>query len=76
MPPFVGEQITSTIEVPRMLGKVKTHAEERLRMYLMKRHKVKNRRMSTGRFPSRQLYVNMDFTRFRQQLAGKWRKPQ
>jgi len=41
----------------RMLGKVKTLGEERLRVYLMKRHKVKNRKMSTGRFPSRPLYA-------------------
>jgi RNA-directed DNA polymerase len=40
-----------------MLGKVKTLGEERLRVYLMKRHKVKNRKMSTGRFPSRPLYA-------------------
>lgn len=40
-----------------MLGKVETHAEERLRMHLVKRQKAKNRRMSAGRFPSRQLYT-------------------
>ena len=37
--------------------KVKTHAEERLRKHLMKRHKVKDRRTGLGRFPSQQLYA-------------------
>ena len=39
------------------LEKVKTHAEERLRQHLMKRHKVKNRGIGKGQFPSQQLYV-------------------
>ena len=40
-----------------MLEKVKTHAEERLRTHLMKRHKVKDRGIGLGRFPSQQLYA-------------------
>ena len=40
-----------------ILGKVKTHAEERLRIHLMKRHKVKDRGIGLGRFPSQQLYT-------------------
>jgi len=39
------------------LDKVKTHAEERLRIHLMKRHKVKDRGTGINRFPSRQLYM-------------------
>jgi RNA-directed DNA polymerase len=39
------------------LGKVKAHAEERLRIHLMNRHKVKVRRIGLGRFPSQQLYT-------------------
>jgi RNA-directed DNA polymerase len=40
-----------------VLEKVKTHAEESLRMHLMKRHKVKDRGIGLGRFPSQQLYT-------------------
>ncbi len=40
-----------------VLEKVKTHAEERLRTHLMKRHKVKDRGIGQGRFPSQQLYA-------------------
>jgi len=39
-----------------VLEKVKVHAEERLRAHLMKRHKVKDRGIGQGRFPSQQLY--------------------
>lgn len=38
------------------MDKVKTHAEERLRKHLMKRHKVKDRGIGQGRFPSMNLY--------------------
>lgn len=41
----------------KVLDKVKTHAEERLRTHLMKRHKVKDRGTGLGRFPSQQLYT-------------------
>ncbi|MHB1292412.1 MAG: group II intron maturase-specific domain-containing protein [Sulfuricella sp.] len=40
-----------------VLEKVKVHAEERLRTHLMKRHKVKDRGIGLGRFPSQQLYT-------------------
>ncbi len=40
-----------------ILGKVKTHAEERLRIHLMKRHKIKDRGIGLGRFPSQHLYT-------------------
>lgn len=39
------------------MEKVRTHAEERLRTHLMKRHKVKDRGIGLGRFPSQQLYT-------------------
>lgn len=38
------------------MEKVKLHAEQRLRTHLMKRHKVKDRRIGEGRFPSVKLY--------------------
>ncbi|MGH6827211.1 group II intron reverse transcriptase/maturase [Methyloceanibacter sp.] len=40
----------------QVLEKVKTHAEQRLRRHLMKRHKVKDRGIGEGRFPSCHLY--------------------
>ena len=38
------------------MSKVRNHAEDRLRIHLMKRHKVKDRGTGLGRFPSRDLY--------------------
>lgn len=40
----------------RVMEKVKTHAEQRMRTHLMKRHKVKDRGIGEGRFPSVALY--------------------
>lgn len=40
----------------RVMEKVKTHTEQRLRTHLMKRHKVKDRGIGEGRFPSVDLY--------------------
>jgi RNA-directed DNA polymerase len=40
----------------QVMEKVKTHAEQRLRRHLMKRHKVKDRGIGEGRFPSCNLY--------------------
>ena len=40
----------------RVMEKVKAHAEQRLRTHLMKRHKVKDRGIGEGRFPSVDLY--------------------
>jgi RNA-directed DNA polymerase len=37
-------------------GKVRNHAEDRLRTHLMKRHKVKDRKAAVCRFPRRDLY--------------------
>jgi RNA-directed DNA polymerase len=39
-----------------VMEKLKTHAEQRLRKHLMTRHKVKDRRIGEGRFPSVDLY--------------------
>ena len=38
------------------MEKVKTHVEQRVRKHLMTRHKVKDRGIGEGRFPSVQLY--------------------
>lgn len=40
----------------QIMEKVKTHAEQRMRKHLMKRHKVKDRGIGEGRFPSVDLY--------------------
>ena len=41
----------------KVLNKVKTHAEDRLRTHLMKRHKVKDRGAGFKRFTNQQLYT-------------------
>ena len=41
----------------QVMEKVKVHAEQRLRTHLMKRHKVKDRGIGEGRFPSAKLYA-------------------
>ena len=38
------------------MGKVRQHAEDRLRTHLMRRHKVRNRRVALCRFPRRDLH--------------------
>ena len=38
------------------LGQIRTFAEERLRTHLINRHKVKDRGIGRGRFPSQKLY--------------------
>ncbi|MBL8397867.1 MAG: hypothetical protein JNL84_06955, partial [Candidatus Accumulibacter sp.] len=42
----------------KVLGKVKTQAEERLRTHWMNRHKIKDRGTALLRFPSQKLYAN------------------
>ena len=42
----------------KVLDKVKTHAEERLRTHLMRRHKIKDRGSALERFSRRKLYAN------------------
>lgn len=39
------------------MGKVRQHAEDRLRTHLMKRHKIKDRKQALCRFPRRDLYA-------------------
>ena len=38
------------------MSKVRTHAEDRLRTHLMKRHKIKDRGSGLRRFPHADLY--------------------
>ena len=40
----------------QVMEKVKTHTEQRMRTHLMRRHKVKDRGIGEGRFPSVDLY--------------------
>lgn len=54
------------------LEKVKTHTEERLRMHLMKRHKVKDRGIGLGRFPSQQLYTRYGL--YKVPTTAGWKK--
>jgi RNA-directed DNA polymerase len=53
------------------MEKVKTHAEQRLRRHLMKRHKVKDRGIGEGRFPSVQLYRRYGL--YKVPTAAGWR---
>lgn len=55
----------------QVLEKVKTHAEHRLRVHLMKRHKVKDRGIGAGRFPSVDLYRRYGLTKI--PTAAAWR---
>lgn len=40
----------------KVMGKARQHAEDRLRTYLMKRHKIRNRKTALCRFPRKELY--------------------
>ena len=53
------------------MEKVKTHAEQRLRKHLMKRHKVKDRGIGEGRFPSVDLYRRYGL--YKVPTAAGWR---
>ena len=53
------------------MEKVKTHAEQRMRRHLMKRHKVKDRGIGEGRFPSVDLYWRYGLTKI--PTAAGWR---
>jgi RNA-directed DNA polymerase len=55
----------------QILEKVKTHAEQRLRKHLMKRHKVKDRGIGEGRFPSVELYRRYGL--YKVPTAAGWR---
>jgi RNA-directed DNA polymerase len=54
-----------------VMEKVKTHAEQRLRRHLMKRHKVKDRGIGEGRFPSVKLYRRYGL--YKVPTAAGWR---
>jgi hypothetical protein len=54
-----------------VMEKVKTHAEQRLRKHLMKRHKVKDRGIGEGRFPSVNLYGRYGL--YKVPTAAGWR---
>ena len=55
----------------QVMEKVKTHAEQRLRGHLMRRHKVKNRGLGEGRFPSVDLYRRYGL--YKVPTAARWR---
>ncbi|MEK7761375.1 MAG: reverse transcriptase domain-containing protein, partial [Nitrospirota bacterium] len=55
----------------QVMEKVKTHAEHRMRQHLMKRHKVKDRGIGEGRFPSVDLYRRYGLTKI--PTAAGWR---
>ena len=56
----------------KVLEKVTTHAEERLRTHLMKRHKVKDRGAGISRFPSQQLYTKYGL--YKVPTTAGWKK--
>jgi RNA-directed DNA polymerase len=55
----------------QVMEKVKTHTEQRLRKHLMKRHKVKDRGIGEGRFPSVELYRRYGL--YKVPTAAGWR---
>jgi RNA-directed DNA polymerase len=55
----------------QVMEQVKTHAEQRLRVHLMKRHKVKDRGIGEGRFPSVKLYRRYGL--YKVPTAAGWR---
>ena len=55
----------------QIMEKVKTHAEQRMRKHLMKRHKVKDRGIGEGRFPSAELYRRYGL--YKVPTAAGWR---
>ena len=55
----------------KVLGKVKTYAEDRLRNHLMKRHKIRNRGEALQRFPRQKLYANHGL--FKVPITARWK---
>ncbi len=55
----------------RVLGKVKTYAEDRLRNHLMKRHKIRNRGEALQRFPREKLYA--DYGLYKVPMTARWK---
>jgi len=56
----------------RVIGKVRYHAESRLRTHLMKRHKVRDRKAGIRRFPRRDLYERYGL--YKPPMVAGWRK--
>jgi RNA-directed DNA polymerase len=56
----------------RVMEKLKTHAEQRLRTHLMNRHKVRDRGIGEGRFPSVDLYRRYGL--YKVSTVAGWRK--
>jgi RNA-directed DNA polymerase len=55
----------------KVLDKVKTHAENRLRTHLMKRHKIRNRGEGLQRFPRQKLYA--DYGLYKVPVTAGWK---
>ena len=55
----------------QIMEKVKAHAEQRMRTHMMKRHKVKDRGIGEGRFPSVDLYRRYGL--YKVPTAAGWR---
>ena len=59
----------------QVMEKVKTHAEQRLRTHLMKRHNVKDRGIGEGRFPSVDLYRRYGLIKLPTAAGGRYCMP-
>jgi len=55
----------------KVLDKVKTQAEERLRTHLMNRHKISDRRTAMKRFPRQRLYA--DYGLYKVPVTAGWK---
>jgi RNA-directed DNA polymerase len=55
----------------KVLDKVKTYAENRLRTHLMKRHKIRNRGAALQRFPRQKLYA--DYGLYKVPVTAAWK---
>ena len=55
----------------KVLDKVKTHAENRLRTHLMRRHKITDRGTALQRFPRQKLYA--DYGLFKVPVTAGWK---
>ncbi len=55
----------------KVLDKVKTHAENRLRNHLMKRHKIRSRDEALKRFPRQRLYA--DYRLYKVPVTAGWK---
>ncbi len=55
----------------KVLDKVKTYAENRLRTHLMKRHKIRDRNTALERFPRQKLYA--DYGLYKVPVTAGWK---